>query len=384
MPAPAHSRVDKEFVPMQFSPSGRAVAALGLALATTAPMPSLAASSAATEPPLPDNVVQCAGLRVDAERLACYDKAVAPQLRAARTATAPGAAASEPAAVAAIDAERRGHASPDDKGDFLDEFWELSPKRKRGTFNFTGYQPSYFFPVHVTSGLNRHPDSPAGGHAGQLPDYRNVEAKLQISIRTKLAEDVGLPDADLWFAYTQQSLWQLYSAGISRPFRATDHQPEIFYVVPAPFDLPYGVKLKMTGIGLAHQSNGQSLPFSRSWNRWYVLGGLEKGEFALTARYNTRIHESDGNDDNPDLTKYRGRTELLGIWTPGFYTLSALWKTNFDSRGSLQLDFTTPVSRKDPKGLRWYVQLFSGYGETLIDYNFRQTSLGAGVTLFGW
>ncbi|MEP7099505.1 MAG: phospholipase A [Burkholderiales bacterium] len=30
--------------------------------------------------------------------------------------------------------------------------------------------------------------------------------------------------------------------------------------------------------------------------------------------------------------------------------------------------------------MRWFVQGFSGYGETLTDYNFRQTSIGAGVT----
>ena len=171
---------------------------------------------------------------------------------------------------------------------------------------------------------------------------------------------------------------------ISRPFRATDHEPELIYIVPTPLDLPFGFKAKMAGLGLAHQSNGQSLPFSRSWNRLYALGGLEKGDLALTARYNWRIHESDGQDDNPDFTTYRGRTELLALWSPGFYTLSALAKTNFDRHGSLQLDVTVPVRRKDPKGLRWYAQVFSGYGETLIDYNFRQTSIGAGVTLFGW
>ena len=154
--------------------------------------------------------------------------------------------------------------------------------------------------------------------------------------------------------------------------------------MPTPVDLPLGFKAKMAGLGLAHQSNGQTLPFSRSWNRLYALAGVENGDLALTARYNWRIHESDGQDDNPDFTKYRGRTELLALWSPGFYTLSALAKTNFDSRGSLQLDFTMPVRRKDPKGLRWYAQVFSGYGETLIDYNFRQTSFGAGVTLFGW
>jgi phospholipase A1 len=268
---------------------------------------------------------------------------------------------------------------------YLDEFWELSPDRKRGVFNFDGYRPSYFFPLHVSSRMNLNPTTPSPGHTGSLPDYRRVEAKLQISVRTKLAQDVGLPGADFWFAYTQQSLWQLYSAGLSRPFRATDHEPELFYIVPTPFDLPLGWKLKMVGLGLAHQSNGQALPYSRSWNRTYALAGVENGQFALTARYNQRIHESDGDDDNPDLTDYRGRTDLLGVWSPGVYTLSTLWRTNFTTRrGSLQIDWTMPVNRKDPKGLRWYAQVFTGYGESLIDYNFRQTSLGAGVTLFGW
>lgn len=35
-----------------------------------------------------------------------------------------------------------------------------------------------------------------------------------------------------------------------------------------------------------------------------------------------------------------------------------------------------------PSGLRWYAQLFHGYGETLLDYNHRQSSLGLGLTLF--
>ncbi|MEO7335002.1 MAG: phospholipase A [Caldimonas sp.] len=267
---------------------------------------------------------------------------------------------------------------------FLDEYWELGHGRKKGTFNFSAYRPNVFFPLHVSTHINRNPQSPSPGHSGQLPAYQSYEAKLQVSVRTKLAEGLLLPDADLWFGYTQQSLWQLYSGGISRPFRSTDHEPELFYIVPTPLDLPLGWKMKMTGVGLAHQSNGQALPLSRSWNRLYVLGGIENGQFAITARLNKRIRESDGNDDNPDLVDYRGRTEILGIWSPGAHTLSAQWRTNFNRRGSLQIDWTAPVNPKHPQGLRWYVQGFSGYAETMIDYNFRQSSLGAGVTLFTW
>ncbi len=342
--------------------------------------PAIAAEPVALPPPLPASIEACAQIHIDAERLACYDKAVSPQVRGAVEAP-PGVASAASAAVAAA---ARDVAKVDDSGQFLDSYWELTPEKKRGTFNFDGYKPTYFFPLHYTSGLNQHPSSPAPGHAGTLPSYRDVEAKLQISIRTKMAENVGLPGGDLWFAYTQQSLWQLYSSDISRPFRATDHQPELFYIVPTPLDLPLGWKLKMAGLGIAHQSNGQSDPYSRSWNRWYALGGMENGELALTARFNTRIKEDPAQDDNPDIASYIGRTELLGLWSPGAYTVSALWKTNFDSRGSLQIDATMPVSRKDPKGLRWYLQVFSGYGETLIDYNFRQTSIGAGVSLLGW
>ncbi len=372
-------------MPISPSPAARSCAVLLSALALPAGVQAASPSPDPQPVELPAGIEACAQVRVDSERLACYDRYVAPKVRGA--AEGPAASVSSPDAPVTPAAIAAARPSPIEGGggSLLDSFWELSPERKRGTFNFDGYRPNYFFPVHVTSGINRRPRSPAAGHDGSLPGYSRYEAKLQLSVRTKLWEDVGLPGGDLWFAYTQQSLWQIYSGDLSRPFRATDHEPELFYVVPIRHELPLGIKLQMAGIGVAHQSNGQTLPLSRSWNRTYALVGIEKGSVALTVRQNWRMHESDGQDDNPDLTAYRGRTELLGVWTPGFMTASALWKTNFDTRrGSLQLDWTMPVRRKDPKGLRYYVQVFTGYGETLTDYNFRQTSFGAGLTLFGW
>lgn len=45
--------------------------------------------------------------------------------------------------------------------------------------------------------------------------------------------------------------------------------------------------------------------------------------------------------------------------------------------GDAELGWSYPVS----KYVRFYSQVFSGYGESLIDYNFRQKRVGVGVML---
>jgi len=104
----------------------------------------------------------------------------------------------------------------------------------------------------------------------------------------------------------------------------------------------------------------------------------------VTTRVHRRLPEDDEDNDNPDLSHRVGRTEISASWIPGLATARLTWRNNLKSlrHGSLQFDWTFPVDRDDPEGLRWYVQVFSGYGETLLDYNHRQTSLGLGLTLF--
>jgi phospholipase A1 len=73
--------------------------------------------------------------------------------------------------------------------------------------------------------------------------------------------------------------------GISRPFRTTDHEPEVMYVYPTDAQLPWGWRWRYSGLGVVHQSNGQSLPLSRSWNRVYLMTGME-----LDNRWSERPH----------------------------------------------------------------------------------------------
>lgn len=317
----------------------------------------------------------CAARSDDAQRLACYDRL------SGRQATPGPVAASTAVVPQALDANDAGRTPS-----VMSKVWELGAGDKRGKFVVRTYLPNFLLPVHYTTSINRSPSSPTQPAGAGNPDYRSVEAKLQISLRAKIAEDLFLPGADLWFTYTQKSLWQIWDQNDSAPFRSTDYQPEAIYVIPVPpaiGELPFGWNLRMLQVGFAHQSNGQSDPLSRSWNRIYTGIGLEHGDVGVSLRLNGRLPESK-NDQNPDLTSYIGRGELAVNWFPGVSTLGLTWRSNFSNfnRGSLQLDMTHPVFADKPAGLRWYLQLFTGYGETLLDYNHRQSRIGLGLSLF--
>jgi phospholipase A1 len=354
---------------------------LALALALCGP------ALATAQPGEPPTLAHCAAIGAAADRLACYDtlagRAPAPAEPVAQQA-APGASPPATSLLAATDAPLPDTADAPAEPSLLSKYWELEPADKRGIFNFVGYQPNYVLPIHVTSRINRAPQSPTQAVVAQ-PDYRPEEAKFQLSLRTKVAQDFGLPGADLWVAFTQQALWQIYNAADSKPFRNTDYQPELIYVVPTKPGLralPFGWRWRYTQVALAHQSNGQSDPLSRSWNRVYLGAGFERGDWSLTARFDQRLNEPLARDNNPDLVTYRGRAEFRLGWAHGLQTASLMYRGTLRGAryGALQFEWTYPVYRDQPNGLRWFVQAFSGYGETLTDYNFRQNSLGAGVT----
>jgi phospholipase A1 len=44
-------------------------------------------------------------------------------------------------------------------------------------------------------------------------------------------------------------------------------------------------------------------------------------------------------------------------------------------------DLSSTLARSPLHG---YLQVFTGYGESLVDYNIRQTKIGLGVTIAGW
>ena len=200
----------------------------------------------------------CAAIGAAPDRLACYDKlagrAAAPSAAAAQTALPAAAVVPTRSLLAAKDAALPDPADPAPSTSLLGKYWELDPGDKRGIFNFVGYQPNYVLPLHVTSRINRAPASPTQATVLQ-PDYRRDEAKFQLSLRTKLAQDLVLPNADLWVGFTQQTFWQIWNGKDSKPFRNSDYEPEAMYVVPTGptlRSLPFGWQWRYTMAGLAH------------------------------------------------------------------------------------------------------------------------------------
>ena len=130
------------------------------------------------------------------------------------------------------------------------------------------------------------------------------------------------------------------------------------------------------------------MPESRSWNRVYILGGWEwNNTTSIMLRRWQRIQEASATDDNPDIIDYMGLGDLVIRWEPNDKTQSValLLRNNLnktDNRGYIQLDWATPVNLGHVA--RLHLQMTSGYGESLIDYNHYQNTIGLGVSFREW
>ncbi|WP_417473541.1 phospholipase A [Luteimonas mephitis] len=381
------------------TPSRAALALFPLGLAAAAG-PAIAQSAGT---PAAGNIDACALVEVDADRLACYDRVAGRHSRnpamadaAAELARQNREAASEAEAAAATRGDRARSAAsdlfasePEDaianagKGSLLDSRWELARDSKLGTFNFRAYKPVYLLPAFWSSDQNELPHSPNPRNTATEPQVLDaIEAKFQISFKTKAWENLFGDNGDVWMGYTQSSRWQVYNGEASRPFRETNYEPEILLVFRNNYSLG-GWKGRMAAVGINHQSNGRADPLSRSWNRVMFNVGLDRDNWAVTFRPWIRV--SDGSDDdNPDIEDYMGRGDVTIVHTIGGHELSLMARHSLRggdrSHGAIGFDWGFPIHNT----LRGHVQVFDGYGESLIDYNHRSTYIGLGISLLEW
>jgi phospholipase A1 len=310
---------------------------------------------------------RCLEIADAVERLACFDVAIGAAVHGGSAVTPPPPGATVPAVAAAAVKPR--------PASLIDTAWGFLPDSRRAYVRL--HQPNYLLLGRYTTDANTEPYEPLFDAFDEEADFDDVEAKFQLSVKGRL---LATDDHrwGLWFAYTQQSQWQLYSPDISRPFRETNYMPELFGSFRPGVDFG-GWQWNLLNFGYTHQSNGRSDPISRSWDRLFVEAAIERDNFVLLARAWTRITEADYEDDNPDIVDYYGHGEITGIykWRDNSFTL--MGRGNLSTgKGAAQF---TWASRPLLGPLRGYLQVFTGYGESMIDYDWSQTTIGLGVTL---
>jgi len=270
------------------------------------------------------------------------------------------------------------------KGSLLDSRWELAQDSKLGAFQLRAYKPVYLLPAFWTSDKNQTPQSPNPDNTVTTPQQLDSnELKFQLSFKTKVWENVFGDNGDIWAGYTQSSRWQAYNADNSRPFRETNYEPEIMMMFRNGYSIG-GWRGRMSGLSLTHVSNGRADPLSRSWNRVIATIGLDRENWALVLRPWYRLPEDREDDNNPDIEDYMGRGDATLTWNRNGHEVSLMARHSLRggdrSHGALQLDYGFPISNL----LRGHVQVFDGYGESMIDYNHKATYVGVGVSLLEW
>jgi len=274
---------------------------------------------------------------------------------------------------------------------YLTRVWNLDNRAHRdqsGLDRLQLHRQNYLI-VRKSTNPNNMPTSPGINNLGVTAnDIDALEAKFRLSFKTSMYTNTdldlwGFKTLRLWGAYTQQSSWQVFNTRNSSPFRETNYEPELI----AAFATGKESGWKLLNLGLSHQSNGRPNPESRSWNRVYLQGGWEWDNTSLLARAWWRVPENILKDDNPDIVHYMGHAEVVARWEPDDKSQAVLVaiRNNLNINqniGFVQVDWSLPVALGT--AARLHAQFTSGYGESLIDYNHRQHTLGLGFSFREW
>lgn len=260
----------------------------------------------------------------------------------------------------------------------LSRLWELDRDARRGKYAIKPYRPSYILPYTYNVTPNERPIREA--EPGRT--VQKQEVKFQISLKTKLWQDILGRDMDLWAGYTQLSFWQVYNFDDSAPFRETNYEPELLLNIRTDYRI-LGFRGRYANVGYDHQSNGRAEPLSRSWNRAVAGAGLERGGLVVLLYGWYRIPEDESEDDNPDIDRFLGYGQINVDYVWRGHRLGLFLRNNLrasGNKGAVQIEWSFPLIRR----MSGYVQFFNGYGESLLDYNASANRIGVGFVLKEW
>jgi phospholipase A1 len=256
----------------------------------------------------------------------------------------------------------------------LEERLEHEQQIAKNPFGIGFYRPTYILPFYYTQTpcVDCYPD-------GSIPadqTLKRPEFKAQISFKLPIWQSMFGKPFSLYFGYSQLFYWQIYTK--SQYFRETNYEPEFFIQ-------HHLLQNWLLNLGIVHESNGRGGDLEKSWNRVYaslVFSGTHwiihfKPWFLIFKAQSSDIH-------NPDISRYLGHLEFLVAYK--FYKghiLSLRSRNNFESgfkRGAVQVNYSFPLHGH----VKGFLQIFSGYGQSLIEYNHYTNAIGVGISLNDW
>lgn len=267
---------------------------------------------------------------------------------------------------------------PQQNGDHSNKSDKSNESKKDNSFfaNLSAYEPMYF-----------------------IIDPSDGDAKFQLSFKYRLfSRKKGFGEtvhflSDFYFAYTQASFWALGEP--SKPFTDSSFRPEVFYCNRIKsFGGTLDPQLDLQ-VGIFHESNGKSGADSRSLNAVYVkpsvVLALKKGKTkdddnALELTLAAQAWQYVGSlSDNPNIGDYRGHLSVLASIgdSNGLIVSSQLRGGITSGKGNIVVNASYPLNKWSFSNLALYLhaQVYSGYGEDLLDYNHKSTTFRIGFGL---
>jgi len=237
-----------------------------------------------------------------------------------------------------------------------------------GLYNVKAHATNYFLPVSYRT---RGAYDSVNGH-----DTKNTETEFQVSLKYDFASNIfGLHEI-YTAAYTQKSYWQLYME--SAYFRETNYNPEFFITVPigsiGKFDY-----IKAFRWSFEHQSNGRGGDEERSWN--YTVGTfyLQTGIVFTELKLWKNILNESLEKYNDDLMDYMGYGQIKVIVPYKKHIAKFSIRHPFSKYRGMEMNYSYPFF--GAPDLFFYAKVFSGYGESLIDYDRKLTKVGFGFSI---
>ena len=237
-------------------------------------------------------------------------------------------------------------------------------------YNIKAHNANYFLPISARIDNGEYAKTGSGDTAHSA---KQVETEFQVSIKYDITANLFGLNEIYTVAYTQLSFWQLYEE--SAYFRETNYNPEAFVTFPIS-EVDNLDFLKALRVGFAHQSNGRGGIEERSWNYLSATTYIQYESFFTEFKLWLPVGSLEYNED---LMEYMGYGHLRFILPYKKHIAKLLLRSNFSGENAIEINYSYPVFGRDDLFL--YVKGFSGYGESLIDYDKHVDKIGFGFSI---